>query len=124
MPADAELLSCTNLSADESLLTGESVSVRKACSDGKASMARPGGDDLPFVYSGSLVVQGHGAAVVKATGLHTEIGKIGRALQKVKSDETALQKETNSPCSQLGPPRAGPMHACSDSIRPDQRQLD
>ncbi len=64
VPADAELLSCTNLSADESLLTGESVSVRKACSDGKASMARPGGDDLPFVYSGSLVVQGHGAAVV------------------------------------------------------------
>lgn len=94
VPADAELLSCANLSADESLLTGESVSVRKACSDGKASMARPGGDDLPFVYSGSLVVQGHGVAVVKATGLHTEIGKIGRALQKVKSDSTALQKET------------------------------
>lgn len=93
VPADGELLSCTNLSADESLLTGESVSVRKACSDGKATMARPGGDDLPFVYSGSLVVQGHGTAVVKATGLHTEIGRIGRALQKVKSDETALQKE-------------------------------
>jgi Ca2+-transporting ATPase len=95
VPADAELLSCTNLSADESLLTGESVSVRKACSDGLAKMARPGGDDLPFVYSGSLVVQGHGAAVVKATGVHTEIGKIGRALQKVDSEKTALQKETN-----------------------------
>ncbi len=95
VPADAELLSCTNLSADESLLTGESVSVRKACSDGKTVMARPGGDDLPFVYSGSLVVQGNGVAVVKATGVHTEIGKIGKALQKVEPEKTALQNETN-----------------------------
>jgi Ca2+-transporting ATPase len=95
VPADAELLSCTNLSADESLLTGESVSVRKACSDGKTVMARPGGDDLPFVYSGSLVVQGNGVAVVKATGAHTEIGKIGKALQKVEPEKTALQNETN-----------------------------
>jgi len=95
VPADAELLSCTNFSADESLLTGESVSVRKACSDGKAVMARPGGDDLPFVYSGSLVVQGNGVAVVKATGVHTEIGKIGKALQKVEPEKTALQNETN-----------------------------
>lgn len=94
VPADAQLLYCTNLSADESLLTGESVSVRKACSDGLSVMARPGGDDLPFVYSGSLIVQGQGAALVKATGMDTQIGKIGRALQKVESEETALQKET------------------------------
>jgi P-type Ca2+ transporter type 2C len=96
VPADALLLSCTNLSADESLLTGESVSVRKVCSETDSPvMARPGGDDLPFVYSGSLVVQGQGVAVAKATGMNTEIGKIGRALQKVESGSTALQKETN-----------------------------
>ncbi|WP_334102433.1 HAD-IC family P-type ATPase, partial [Methanothrix soehngenii] len=96
VPADAVLLSCTNLSADESLLTGESVSVRKVCSEADSPvMARPGGDDLPFVYSGSLVVQGQGVAVARATGINTEIGKIGRALQQVKSEETALQKETN-----------------------------
>lgn len=97
VPADAVLLSCTNLSADESLLTGEPVSVRKVCSEssGDATMARPGGDDLPFVYSGSLVVLGQGVAEVKATGINTEIGKIGRALQKVESEATALQKETN-----------------------------
>ena len=86
MPADAVLLSCTNLSADESLLTGESVSVRKVCSESTENspvMARPGGDDLPFVYSGSLVVHGQGVAVVRATGINTEIGKIGEALQKV-----------------------------------------
>lgn len=98
VPADAVLLSCTNLSADESLLTGESVSVRKVCSESCEKvivMARPGGDDLPFVYSGSLIVQGQGVAMVKATGINTEIGKIGRDLQKVESVETALQKETN-----------------------------
>jgi Ca2+-transporting ATPase len=98
VPADAVLLSCTNLSADESLLTGESVSVRKVCSESTQKLsviARPGGDDLPFVYSGSLIVQGQGVAVARATGINTEIGKIGRALQKVESEETALQKETN-----------------------------
>lgn len=95
VPADAQLLHCTNLSADESLLTGESVSVRKACSDGLLVMARPGGDDLPFVYSGSLVVQGRGVARVLATGMDTQIGKIGRALQKVAYEETALQRETS-----------------------------
>jgi len=68
VPADAVLLSCTNLSADESLLTGESVSVRKICLESETAalqseMGRPGGDDLPFVYSGSLIVQGHGVAV-------------------------------------------------------------
>ena len=95
VPADAELLYCTNLSADESLLTGESVSVRKSCSDGSTAMAQPGGDDLPFVYSGSLIVQGRGAALVKATGSGTEIGKIGKALQNVESEKTALQKQTS-----------------------------
>ena len=94
VPADAELLSCTNLSADESLLTGESVSVRKVCSDGTVAMARPGGDDLPFVYSGSLVVQGHGAAVVKATGLHTEIDKqIKNSLILAKRSSFGVAKE-------------------------------
>lgn len=98
VPADAVLLSCTNLSADESLLTGESISVRKVCSvstEKLPALSRPGGDDLPFVYSGSLVVQGQGVAVARATGINTEIGKIGRALQKVESEDTALQKETN-----------------------------
>ncbi|MDM7911538.1 MAG: cation-translocating P-type ATPase [Methanotrichaceae archaeon] len=93
VPADAVLLSCTNFSVDESLLTGESVSVRKVGSDGRGDMGPPGGDGLPFVYSGTLVVQGQGAALVKATGSRTEMGKIGRTLQKVEPEETALQKE-------------------------------
>ncbi len=95
VPADAVLLSCANFTADESLLTGESVPVRKAAWDGATADARPGGDDLPFVYSGSMVVQGQGVARVRATGMRTELGRIGKALQTVEVEETSLQRETN-----------------------------
>jgi len=95
VPADGLLLSCVNLSVDESLLTGESVPVRKMAAVGNPDMGRPGGDDLPFVYSSTLVVQGQGITQVQATGLHTEIGKIGRALQQVETEETLLQRETD-----------------------------
>ena len=94
VPADAVLLWGLNLSVDESLLTGESVAVRKAAADGPVDMGPPGGDDLPFVYSGTLVVQGEGVAQVRAIGAATEIGKIGKALQTVETEETRLQKET------------------------------
>jgi P-type Ca2+ transporter type 2C len=97
VPADGVLLWSLNLSVDESLLTGESVPVRKVAWDGRAeamAMARPGGDDLPFMYSGTLVVQGQGIAEVRATGLNTELGKIGKALQTVVPEETMLHKET------------------------------
>lgn len=94
VPADAVLLSCVNLSVDESLLTGESVAVRKTSCDGRVEMARPGGDDLPFVYSGTLVVQGFGIGRVLAAGMNTEIGRIGQALQTIEPEETLLQKET------------------------------
>jgi Ca2+-transporting ATPase len=120
VPADAVLLETTGLSVDESLLTGESVAVRKravsaeqglppqsadvsggigrgpagAPSAKAASPARPGGDDQPFVFSGTLVVQGQGVARVCATGLNTELGNIGRALQTVEPEDTAIQRET------------------------------
>ena len=94
VPADAVLQSCINLSVDESLLTGESVSVRKTfCADVPA-WVRPGGEDLPFVFSGTLVVKGQGIATVLSTGANTEIGKIGKALQSVELEETPLQNET------------------------------
>jgi Ca2+-transporting ATPase len=94
VPADAVVISCSNLSVDESLLTGESVSVRKAEWDGKEVSCRPGGDDLPMVYSGTMVVAGRGLAKVTLTGARTEIGKIGKALQGISEEETLLKKET------------------------------
>lgn len=94
VPADATILSCSNLCVDESLLTGESISVRKAPWDNKEAVKRPGGDDLPFVYSGTLVVGGRGVAQVSAIGSHTEIGKIGKALLNITEEETLLKKET------------------------------
>jgi Ca2+-transporting ATPase len=93
VPADGVVLSAGNLSIDESLLTGESVPVRKAAWDGHAEMGRPGGDDLPFVFSGTLVVQGQGFAEIKATGARTELGRIGKALQRVSTEQTRLQEE-------------------------------
>jgi Ca2+-transporting ATPase len=94
VPADAALLSCANLSVDESLLTGESASVRKTSRDEVSAMSRPGGDGLPFVYSGTLVVRGQGTATALATGVNTEMGKIGKALQSLELEETPLQRET------------------------------
>ena len=94
VPADAIVISSNDLSVDESLLTGESVPVRKAAGAPDCSMTRPGGDDSPCVYSGTLVVRGQGIAVVKSIGLNTEMGKIGKSLQKVETEDTLLQKET------------------------------
>jgi Ca2+-transporting ATPase len=93
VPADAALLWSLNMSVDESLLTGESVPVRKMAAAVAAGF-RPGGDDLPYVYSSTLVVQGQGIAEVGAIGMGTEIGKIGKALRTVEPEETLLQKET------------------------------
>lgn len=93
VPADAVILSCENMSADEALLTGESISVRKAEWNGKLEKQRPGGDDLPFVYSGTLVTSGRCVARVIFTGLNTEIGKIGKSLESIKEEDTLLHKE-------------------------------
>ncbi|MCX6603395.1 MAG: cation-translocating P-type ATPase [Acidobacteria bacterium] len=94
VPADALLFSAVNLSTDESLLTGESVPVRKQASAEDLAMARPGGDDLPFVFSGTLVVRGTGLAKHKATGAQTELGKIGKSLREQEQEPTLLQRDT------------------------------
>ena len=96
IPADGVVLFCANLLVDESLLTGESLAVRKSESTGLISLqpGQPGGDDLPFVYSGTLVIQGHGVAQVSATGIRTEMGKIGKALGTIAEEDSLLKKET------------------------------
>ena len=94
IPADAEILASLNLLVDESLLTGESLPVRKSDRKMDATAVRPGGDDLPYIYSGTMVVQGQAIARVTETGGRTELGKIGKVLQTVQQEETLLQKET------------------------------
>jgi Ca2+-transporting ATPase len=94
VPADAVLLEACDLLADESLLTGESVPVRKAVSAGAAAApARPGGEDLPYVYSGSLIVRGSGIAEVVATGPRSEIGKIGQSLHGLETEPPRLRSQ-------------------------------
>ena len=92
VPADARLIEATGLSADESLLTGEAVAVRKAVGPGNLT-ARPGGEDLPMVFSGSLIVKGAGIAEVTATGPGSEIGKIGSSLGKLEIEAPHLQRQ-------------------------------
>jgi Ca2+-transporting ATPase len=93
VPADATVIYSVNLLADESLLTGESVSVRKSEWNGTDQVTQPGGDDLPFVYSGSMIVQGNGIVKVSSIGSNTEIGKIGKALESVVEEPTKLKME-------------------------------
>ncbi|MEO7939320.1 MAG: cation-translocating P-type ATPase, partial [Burkholderiaceae bacterium] len=104
VPADALLVSADGVRADESLLTGEAVPVSKrvalpdelTVAEKPADTARvaPGGDDLPAVYAGTLIVQGHALARVTATGARSEIGRIGIALGTVENERSPLQKQT------------------------------
>lgn len=94
VPADGIVAWEVGLAIDESLLTGESMPVKKSAGELEAEMQRPGGDNSPFVYSGTLTVQGQAVVLVKHTGINTEIGRIGKALQSVTPEETLLQKET------------------------------
>lgn len=84
IPADGMLMHGTNLSVDESMLTGESIPVSKD------TLAQEGSSQ---VFSGTLVVQGSGKLEVNAIGIHTEFGKIGKSLQQIVQDPTRLQKE-------------------------------
>jgi len=95
VPADAVLLWGINMTADESLLTGESLPVRKKPSNNiTEDSRRPGGDDSPFIFSGTLIVQGQGIAKIFAAGTNTEMGKIGKVLGSIEEERTFLQNET------------------------------
>ena len=94
VPADAIVVSAHDLQCDEALLTGEAVPVRKTADPAAPAGHRPGGDDLPYVYSASLVVRGHGRAEVTATGARSEIGKIGDAIARIDIEPPRLQAQT------------------------------
>ncbi|MDY7574837.1 cation-translocating P-type ATPase [Actimicrobium sp. CCI2.3] len=95
IPADAQLFAGQGLGIDESLLSGESVAVRKVpCAELATQMGQPGGDNQPFLYGGTLVVQGTGRACVLATGSATALGRIGQTLLSLDDERSQLQRET------------------------------
>ena len=95
VPADAVMVQCQDLQTDESLLTGESVPVRKVESKAVSAslMQRPGGDDLSAVFAGSVVVRGTGVGEVAAIGARSEIGKIGQSLSTLETETPQLQRQ-------------------------------
>ena len=92
VPADARLTFSANLKSEESALTGESVPAEKdadAVLEEKAAL----GDRINMVYSGSSITYGSATAVVTATGMNTEMGKIAHLLEGENDGSTPLQNK-------------------------------
>jgi len=95
IPADALLVTGTDVRVAEAMLTGESVPVRKqAALQLPESGIAPGGEDSPMLYAGTLLVSGTARAQVLATGVHSEMGKLGRSLQAIEQEVPRLQLQT------------------------------
>jgi Ca2+-transporting ATPase len=101
VPADALLSEANGMLVDESLLTGESVPVAKRPGQHAEAPAAPGGEGLPWVFAGTMVVQGDGLALVSATGVHSELGRIGAALGHIAAPPGRLQRETRTMARRL-----------------------
>lgn len=97
VPADCRIFECASMKIEEAALTGESVPVNKVMEllNVKESGEVPLGDRKNMAYMGSTVVYGRGKAVVVATGMDTEMGKIADAIAKAEDNETPLQKKLN-----------------------------
>ena len=96
VPADARILENASLKVEEAALTGESVPVTKFIDtiylrEGERDV--PLGDRKNMLYMGSTVVYGRGVAVITATGMDTEMGKIAGALQDAEEGDTPLQRK-------------------------------
>lgn len=98
VPADCRIVECASMKVEEAALTGESVPVAKLLG---ALVLPKDTDDVPLAdrknmcYMGSTVVYGRGRAVVVATGMDTEMGKIADAISQAEDEETPLQKKLN-----------------------------
>ena len=95
VPADGRLLESASLKIEEAALTGESVPVNKTAEALAAEGDVPLGDRKNMCYMGSTVVYGRGSAVITATGMDTEMGKIAGVLARTEQEETPLQRKLN-----------------------------
>ncbi|MDU4859714.1 MAG: calcium-translocating P-type ATPase, PMCA-type [Terrisporobacter othiniensis] len=94
VPADGRIIESASLKIEEAALTGESVAVTKhsdtlSLSSGEKDISL--GDRKNMVYMGSSVVYGRGKAIITATGMNTEMGKIAHVLSNTKESQTPLQ---------------------------------
>lgn len=94
IPADLRIMSATNLTAEESALTGESVPVEKSVDPVEADAGI--GDRTSMAFSGTTVASGSGTGLVVGTGRRTEIGHITTMLDEVESMETPLTRQMTS----------------------------
>ena len=100
IPADGRLIKSTALQTAEAALTGESVPVSKDLSPIKDEVSL--GDRHNMIFSGTAATYGHGQAVVVATGMDTEMGRIAGMLEETGDDVTPLQKELGRTGKLLG----------------------
>ena len=93
--ADAVLLDCQHLAADESLLTGEPVPVDKRSLGPRETIPAtpPGGDGSPLIYSATMITRGRGTARVLATGGRTQVGRIGQSLSTLEMEAPGLRRQ-------------------------------
>jgi Ca2+-transporting ATPase len=100
VPADARIFEAANFEIDEAMLTGESVPVRKTADTLPIHLEVA--DRKNVAYSGTIVTHGRGRAVVFATGLKTEIGKIATLISETEETETPIQRRTRDLSKKLG----------------------
>ncbi|MBQ4160921.1 MAG: HAD-IC family P-type ATPase, partial [Clostridia bacterium] len=94
VPADARIIENASMKSEEAALTGESVPVNKTADVLETEGADvPLGDRKNMIYMGSTIVYGRGKAVITATGMNTQMGKIAEALVSAQDEETPLQKK-------------------------------
>jgi len=101
IPADARVVQAVNIAADEAALTGESTAVAKV-TDALEGESLPLGDRRNMVHAGTLVTRGRGQAVVVATGMATEFGRISGLVQSVEPGRTPLQENLDRLGAVLG----------------------
>ena len=94
VPADARLVSSSDLEVSESALTGESVPVSKGATPHGLPLTTPLGDRSNIVHSGSLVTKGTATAIVVCTGQRTEIGRVHAATDAAAAGRAAKEKKT------------------------------